>query len=48
MEVLEGRQDLEEVGEGLVDGQRVVLAGGLQALLEIDFSDVPPTYSMTM
>ena len=30
VEVLERRQDLEDVGEGLVDGHRVVAAGSLR------------------
>ena len=49
VEVLERGQDLEDVGEGLVDGQRVVrpLLARMRSLSTC-LSERPPTYSITM
>jgi hypothetical protein len=48
VEVLEGRQDLDDVGQCLVDRDRVVLPVAFIRCLSRDFSEVPPMYSMTM
>ena len=49
VQVLEGRQDLDDVGDRLVDRERVVAPPfAVIRSLRICLSEVPPTYSMTM